>query len=192
MGIETEIDNQVCRFNTTLFEGGDSIYTTGGTENTEDNDPPEMVEDVDETCPSYKAMCTENLADDIEDIFSGISSNGPEIEENHLKSIYDMSKTLSQDRNFLEIDESLVEISVGEIVDHDDFNTLKNWTDSITAAELKVEYRPAGTLIDMDGFVELKEKFKEIATLCNTNSQCECNSICTCNTVCTCNCDSNY
>jgi len=181
-----------CKFNSVSFETGNPAYTTRCDALISKSPPPGTNVDQGATCPDYMATCSTNFSTTIENKFAPTSPNNLVIDDHHFRDLYLLANDIADNRNFLDPAAMPSNITAGNIVNHNDYNGLKLWADSIAGANLNVTYRSRGNLIDNASLLTLKAKYKEIAVLCNTNGHCACDSICTCNTVCTCNCVTNY
>jgi len=189
---DTEVTLTTCTFNTVTFQSGSPAYTSRCDAAMTVNPPPDTNVDQPATCPDYMATCSTNFSTTIENDFAPTSPNNLVIDDEHFRNLYLLANDIAENRNFLTPEDIPDNIVGGNIIDHEDYNGLKLWADSISGATLNVTYRSRGNLIDNASLLTLKAKYQEIATLCNTNGYCACDSICTCNTVCTCNCVTNY
>ena len=192
MARTTKITTVNCRFNTTHWSSGTRVYTTGGDANTASNNPPSANTDIASTCPSYRNTCNSNYSSALERIFGHTSPNNELIDDKHFKDIYNIIHSIAHERNISDIASISSLVAQGKIVDHDHYNTLKLWADTVVATTGSVRYRSRGDLIDNESMITLKNKLKAIARLCNQNDYNACPSVCNCNSVCTCNCHSNY
>lgn len=181
-----------CVFNTVNFSNGNPAYTTRCDAANTVNPPPGTNSDQSSTCPDYMASCSSNYVTVIENAFSPMSPNNLVIDDEHFKNLYNVAKSIADNRNFNDPSTTPSNINVGNIVDNDDYNKLKLWADSIVGANTNITYRSRGDLIDNSSLLTMKNKYKEIASLCNTNGYISDPGLCTCNTICTCNCVTNY
>jgi hypothetical protein len=180
-----------CDFNSVTYRTGASIYTTNCKDVTV-NPPPPLNSDVSGTCPSYRATCSSNLNSDIENTFGTYIVPGQLIDATDLIQLYNLGKRIANNRVINTPPIAAQTIKESELINKDHFNVLRSWAITVVSTLGNISYVRTGDLIEVNDFMEMKNKFLNIATLCNTNGFSSCPHVCNCNTVCTCNCNSNY
>jgi len=187
MGIVNETTTEVCKYDTSEKP---HTGTTGGDRNTPENDPTPVINNKTGACPSFRDTCTGNLSSSIYDSFSAAGTSKI-IDNEDLDGFYNIANTVANDRKFTTIAEP-TNIDNNNIIDNDDYETLRDWVNSVVYTPGTAEYKADGDEIDSAGWMSIRDKLIQVAAMCNTVNQCSCNSVCSCDQVCSCNCDSNY